>query len=1042
MNLDAEQKQAVEALGKNILVSASAGAGKTGVLVQRLKKRVIQDRVRVSRILAMTFTAAAASEMKKRLAKELHTAFQQTTSDEEKAWLSEQLVELEAANITTIDSYCLTIIKKYYSVIGLDPATAQKVLSQGSVNIYKKRAYLNTLAKYIENDPALSYKVISYFSARAEDYDSLYSIINTINTHAQSTIDPDEWYAQAISSYAPITRISDLSQATLENFFSRLSLDLNCLLSYLDQMRFYADGDEKIKFETLDQEEIAIRNCINAIQDHNYSKYSYSLENLALCKTSPNTKNAEYSASRKAMNDKIKELLKNNYDSKMMIQDHNDLSDITSYIVSLAKDSWNAFISSKQEDAVMDFSDMERYAYDILCANNYTVAHILQDSFDEIMVDEFQDTSDLQNAIIDMISNGHNVFRVGDVKQSIYRFRQAKPSLMRNLMHDPETIQITLRHNFRSMNSIVEFSNHLFSRIMNVDGCKDSYTELDTVSVGTARQQEEIVPVEFTLIKQEKDADEELSGKQQKAYWIAKKILLMKKENPALSFKDFCILVRSHADKTVIRSAFDFYNIPYLIDAREGFYQSELCQTILSMIHAIKDPKDSIALVSVLTSHFYDFSDEELALLKIRHTSIYEGIVEDHPEIIEELKELNRIAEDRNIIELLTQISIRHDFYNRLNNDQKANFDYLFDQASNAKVDTIQDFLETMEASVDEKSSEAVSKGKDDDVVTVTTIHQSKGLQYKNVFLWSTSKNDFRDKSSAVMIDDELKLGINHLTMPYRCKRPTIQRLAVEYHSNLEDIEEFIRLLYVAITRAEKRMFIVDATKKDILKQPVDLSLLSQRGGMTALIYSAMKDDPYFRLTEVDEMDVEKEKEIPKTYVQELPHLTIQPALLSSLYTPSSTEFRELPVLDETSKLAGSKYGTKMHEIMEALPNKRWTMQDLEAYALSAADKQRILSFSQSDIYQQCLSMEIHKEFPFYVEQNGERITGTMDFLAINDLNIILIDYKTDNAPETEIKQRYSPQLKTYMKALSIMYPDKEIKAYAYSFHHESFIQI
>ena len=236
MNLDIEQKQAVEALGKNILVSASAGAGKTGVLVQRLKKRVIQDRVRVSRILAMTFTAAAASEMKKRLAKELHTAFLETTSDEEKAWLSEQ----DAENITTIDSYCLTIIKKYYSVIGLDPATAKKVLSQGSVNIYKKDAYLNTLAKYIENDPALSYKVISYFSARAEDYDSLYSIINTINTHAQSTIDPDDWYQQAISSYAPISRISDLSQATLENFFSRLSLDLNCLLSYLNQCVFTA----------------------------------------------------------------------------------------------------------------------------------------------------------------------------------------------------------------------------------------------------------------------------------------------------------------------------------------------------------------------------------------------------------------------------------------------------------------------------------------------------------------------------------------------------------------------------------------------------------------------------------------------------------------------------------------------------------------------------------------------------------------------------------------------------------------------------------
>lgn len=155
-----------------------------------------------------------------------------------------------------------------------------------------------------------------------------------------------------------------------------------------------------------------------------------------------------------------------------------------------------------------------------------TVAHILQDAFDEIMVDEFQDTSDLQNAIIDMISNGHNVFRVGDVKQSIYRFRQAKPSLMRNLMQDEDTIQITLRHNFRSMNSIVEFSNHLFQKIMNVDGCKDSYSELDTVSVGSTRQQEDIIPVEFALIHLgEKIDDEEYSGKEQKAHWITKRFL-------------------------------------------------------------------------------------------------------------------------------------------------------------------------------------------------------------------------------------------------------------------------------------------------------------------------------------------------------------------------------------------------------------------------------------------------------------------------------------------------------------------------------------
>ncbi len=1048
MQLDEQQNQAVQALDKNVLVSASAGAGKTGVLVQRLKKRVVKDHIRVSRILAMTFTAAAASEMKKRLASELHNAFNEETDSKEKEWLTQQLIELEAASITTIDSYCLTIIKKYYSVIGLDPATAQKILSEGSVKLYKQAAYTTALEELIEKDEQKAFELLNYFSARSEDYESLEKTVNAINSHAQSTIDPSLWYQQAKDSYKPIQHLSDLSEYTLDCFFSRIALNLKKLLKYSEQMRQFGEGDPKVDFDAIQQRDNYINNCLNAVNEHNYGKYSYSLENLAFSKTKPGNKdNASYKEIRSKQDKLIKKLIAENYDEKQLIQDHNDLSDLTTTLVDLSQRAWTLFIQEKQEDATMDFSDMERYAFDILCANDHTVAKILQDSFDEIMVDEFQDTSDLQNAIIDMISNGHNVFRVGDVKQSIYRFRQAKPSLMRNLMNDPDTIQITLRHNFRSMNSIVEFSNHLFQKIMNVDGCQDSYSELDTVSIGSKRQEENIVPVEFALIHldqntEEKDDEESLSGKEQKAHWIAKKILMMKKEDSSLSYKDFCILVRSHADKAVLRSAFDVYNIPYIIDAREGFYQSELCQTILAMIRAIKDPSDSIALVSVLTSNFYNLTDNDLASLKIQYGSIYKGVKEKYPEILKELSELRWIAEYDGVLELLTQISIRHDFYDHLNDSQKANFDYLFEMVTNAKIPSLQDFLDSMEASEEEKSSEAVSKGKDDDAVTVTTIHQSKGLQYKNVFLWSTSKNQFRDTSSQVMIDDVLKLGISHLTMPYRVKRPTIQRMAVEYHSNLEDIEEFIRLLYVAITRAEKRMFIVDSTKKDILDQDIDLTLLSERGGMTGLIYNAMKDDPYFKIVEIEEMDVDKQKPIPKNYVTELPHLSIQPSTLSTLYTPSSTEVKELPPLDEMSVIAGSRYGTRMHETMEALPNREWTLDDLSTFDLRDSDKQKILAFSQSNLYKKALSMNIHKEYPFYVDYNNERITGTMDFVAMNDSEIILVDYKTDNATLEEIKSRYSSQLNTYKKALQIIYPNITITAYAYSFHNNEFIKI
>lgn len=1045
MQLDPQQQQAVDALGKNILVSASAGAGKTGVLVQRLKKRVIKDRVRVSRILAMTFTAAAAGEMKKRLASELHNAYSSSTNEEEKEWITQQLIELESANITTIDSYCLSIIQKYYSVIGLDPATTKNILSEGNVNLFKTAAYETALCTLIQKDETNTKDLLEYFSTRSEDYSSLQSIVNRINTHAQSVIDPTTWYLQAKNSYAHINKFDDLPQVTKDAFFARLQLKTSSLLSCIEQMKLAGEGDEKVDFDMVAIKENKIVNCIQALKEHNYTTYSMFLESLATTKTKPGSKeNIEYKSARKKLDDTVKGLLAENYDVKMMVHDHNDLTQITDSLVTLSQNTWNTFIQMKQQKASMDFTDMERYAYNILCANNHTVSKILQDSFDEIMVDEFQDTSDLQNAIIDMISNGHNVFRVGDVKQSIYRFRQAKPSLMRNLMQDPDTIQITLRHNFRSMNSIVEFSNHLFGKIMNVDGCQDSYTEKDCVSIGSARQEEEIVPVEFALIRTDEDyiEEEDLNAKEQKAHWITKKILNMKKEDPSLTWKDFCILVRSHNDKAIIRSAFDTYNIPYLIDAREGFYQSELCQTILSMVHAIRDNKDEIAMLSLLTSSFYSFTDEEIANMYLLYHSLTKGIETLHPEILEELRELGRIAEKDGVIELLNQISIRHDFYNRLNSSQKANFDYLFETVCNANYATLEDFLEIMEASEDEKSSEAVSKGKDDEVVTVTTIHQSKGLQYGVVFLWSSMKNLFRDTAEPVMIDDELKLGIAHIGDNYRCKRPTIQRMAVEYRSNLEDIEEFIRLLYVAITRAEKRMFIVDATKKDILPQNVDLSLLTQRPGMTGLILNAMKSDPYFRMSSILQEKVEKEKKIPTNYVTELPKLSIQPRLFTELLTPSSKEFTELPELDAFSKSAGTNYGTTVHEILEELPDRIWTLDDIQTDDISKTTKASIVAFSHTPVYQKALTMEIYKEFPFYIDMQTKQITGSMDFVAMNDTDIILVDYKTDNAPSEEIQKRYQSQIDTYKEALHYMYPEKEIHAYAYALHHAQIIEM
>ena len=1036
MRFDPEQTKAIEATGTNILVSASAGAGKTGVLVGRLSKRILRDHIPVSRILAMTFTQAAAAEMKKRLAQQLNTAYLEATDSEQKQWVGSQLIELESASITTIDSYCLTIIQKYCNVIGLNPAIYANILDEGKKKILQKTAYLEALAFFAENYPELTLRLLEYFSPRSEDYDSLYEIVCKINDNAQSDVNPDEWYEKAKNSYAHIRSLQDLNNEVKKSFFGYFLLKISQMQNHLLLMKSSLNEGEKVTPEKLLPYEHMLTNCINFLQEENYGMFVTSLQNLVYNATLANTKNAVYSEHRKAMEDILKKLLEICFDEKMLIQDHNDLTDLCALLVDLSEMSYRLFQEKKVENVSMDFSDMERYALDILNRNNGVIADIIRDSLDEIMVDEFQDTSFLQNEIIEKISNGKNVFRVGDVKQSIYRFRQAKPQLMRSLMDDPNTLQITLRHNYRSRQSIVGFTNLLFGKIMNIEGMKDTYLEKDSVSIGADYQKEEPVPVTFAMLMEKGEDEESFSGKQAKALWIAQKILSMKEENPSLSYRSFAILVKAHADKSIIRNAFDEYGIPYDIDAREGFYQSTLCQTILSMVRFMTDDTDMVSLASILTSTFYQLTDEELATLKIGNSSILEGVKRYHPEVLLEMDELRDIARNEGIMAMLKEIAYRHDFYNLLSSKQQANFDFLYEKIANASIDNLFSFLDILEAGEDEKSSEASAKGKDDDLVTVTTIHQSKGLQYKIVFLWATSRNDFADGRNQVLIDDTLMLGFHHLSFPNRTRRTTIQRIAVEHHANIEDLEEFTRLLYVAITRAEERLFIVDSIKKEFPIQEVSLALAANRKGMSGLILSALMKNALFERIEAQPIMAEKQEIMGSETVSHLPVFDVDIPLFPTIETPSMHEMKYLPDLD-TSRRGGKRHGSLVHETIEKLPNKLWAMDDLEGTDLFVNDRQKILRFSNSDLYKECLNMEIHKEFPFFIAKENMRMSGVMDFVAIGDKKIIMIDFKTDNASVNEIVNRYIQQMEAYKKALQILYPAKQIEIYLWAFHHD-----
>ncbi len=1076
---DRFQQDAIRELnGKNIIVSASAGAGKTKVLVTRIMKRIIDDRVDLEKMIALTFTSAAAEEMKNRLAKELHQMKAQAETEADREYIDRQITSLVNASITTIDSYCLNIIKKYYSVIGLDPATTDNILSEGKKELLQKRAYENALQELNAKDPEGLMKLTVWFSQRSEDFNTLYEITDMIRSHADAAVDPQAWYEKARSLYQPFRHIRQLPEEVQDAWFSMLKEmcgEIRDAAERALQRLEFLGMDDKMTPDMLVPVISYSNDCIRLLDEHDYEGFRTKLYDLAQVRNVKG-KDEILNECRDLIFARTDDMLSFCYPEQIFAEHSERDAETASLLIDLSRTVSSHFETLKKGNACLDFSDMERYALQILQANDGAAARRINAGVEEILVDEFQDTSILQDTIIRMIAGRKMIFRVGDVKQSIYRFRQAKPQLMRNLISSDANVTFNLHYNYRSNEQIIRFTNVLFERILNISGIRDAYLEQDHVSAGlehqknTAEARTELVLIEKpdpqVTLKGKRKAMRSGEAKYMKSAWIASHMIRMMQDDPSLSWHDFAVLTRSHADQLALRSQFDRFRIPYDIDAREGFYRSDLCLDILAMLKYMQDSSDEISLLSVLTSPMYGFSDEEIARMVLQgEKRLYKAVQNLYPDIPRRFAGLQETARRNGPAALLQEI-MNCDvngtpFYEVLPRKDQANFDYLFERTVSSGMLTVTELIDEIEAGSDEKSSEAVTSGKDDDVVTVTTIHHSKGLQYRIVFLWGTSANRDRSSLSKVMIDDELMLGFDDVDPGTRIVFPTIQRLAIAYRDSKEDLEEFSRLLYVAVTRAEERLIIVDDAAAAVTRQNVlNISALKNRKGITGLITAAM--DHEVGLNENGLLSVHTvsfdESSLPAAGSDAvimkdagIMRWQEETAPLPELLTPSSLEQPQdssvpsgLPPLSASSR--GASYGTLMHELAAALPDDEvWTEKLIRSHAdpsLPDQAVQSMLAFGESELYRQAKEMEIHKEYPFYYEDETTRINGIMDFAAIGPDRIILIDFKSDRASEDEIRRIYSPQLNAYRNVLAHFFPDHRIDVFAWSFHHDKAIEI
>ena len=1036
MKWSKQQQACIEHKDHPIIVSASAGAGKTAVLTERIVKRCLKDKIDLNRILALTFTAAAASEMKDRVYQRLLKAKLDNQSDSHR--IDHQLTLLQEAQISTIHSFCLNIIKKYGYLIGFDQQRANRLFSDVALKQLKNEAFNLTLVSLTTDQ--LNH-LTTYFSNKPCTYDSFQQTLTSLLDQANNQCNPIQSIKDIASSYPTIQSLAQLDSATLNKYASIFDHYLPLLKSNLKQIHNGVSENyftkNKAKMDALTE---YLNSIETAVTDKDYEQvenlYRYTYPgNLSIPKDPANLIEKQR---LKAFNQLMDNLI-NSTAPSALINDMNQLHILANDLSNALLAYYTYFNQVKEKANGIDFNDMEYFAFKIL-DENPSVATYYQNYYQEICVDEFQDTSIRQNAIIEHICNGKNIFRVGDVKQSIYRFRQASPELMKSLMEDNANELIVLEENYRSSASIIDFTNHLFTQLLNIGLPNNQYLNQDIVSPGTQNQKDSYQPIEFYGM--DSDAFKALNltnSNQNKAECIAGLIQQYRNNSPFIHYKDYCILVRSHGAMHYLKETFDQLNIPYKMDLKSGFSGNAFIQTLRAMFALMLDFNDQLALYTVLASPYYLYSVQDLYDHKVNSNA---KVIQDYDELKAFIHQC-KTFQNKGISALLSQCLCFKSIYQRLTREDRFNVDYLMQSLVTNNITTIPQVLQLLDKSLDQDSSEILSVGKDDDVVTVMTIHQSKGLQFPCVILWSDSSNSNPENKSLINWDNQFNVGLKALYLPTRLTHSSLVYTYNDITNQAQDLAERLRLLYVAITRAKEKLLIVDMLKDVPDVHPYQLSDIYLRKGFTYDILSTCITNNLFQLKRLFQPLTPLTNTLQSIKGYPIIHYHAKPLNLT-IKTASEHDILSEDLLKDSH--GALEYGTFLHDALQFLDFSQINDEQLQAYNARLTKPMRVqlckakdtlLSFGKEKAITSWL-----KEYPFIYRNESIFTTGSIDLIGLSKSSIYIIDYKTTSDTIDNLKAMYTKQLNYYQSIITKAYPDYKIECYIYSFKHDCMIQI
>ena len=1010
MNWTKEQQLAINREGCNLIVSAGAGSGKTAVLSERVLRK-LQEGVDIRNILILTFTNEAAGEMKERIRKKI-----------KQANLNEQLSFLDAAYITTFDAYAFSLVKKYHYLFNLDANLS--IIDSSVINLEKKRILDDIVMNLYNTKDPCYLKLVRDFTSRddASIKDAILNISNTLDLRYDK-FDYLKHYVKDFYSDEYIDEIFNEYFLYLKNLTLLIEEDYYALEGYLNDLQREKCYDALSKI----------------FNPRNYNDlYSHKV-------TLPQFRGLDEEATtlKETLKEHVKELDELTiYSEEELKSQLKSTKEYVEAIISIILQLDEKIKKYKQEHNAFEFSDIAKMAIKLV-KEHEDIRDELKNTYQEIMIDEYQDTNDLQEIFISQIEN-NNVYMVGDIKQSIYRFRNANPNIFREKYEHYKKHEggekIDLLENFRSRREVLTNINEIFNLIMIPDlggvDYQDNHAMVNGnkvyVEKGSSNQNYNLEILKY------QNEDKKFSNSEIEIFTIVQDI----KEkiangylvydfklgaNRRATYKDFCIILDRGTEMARYKKIFETFNIPMEIYKDSNLTEEEdifVIRSIIRLILAIKQESNDTNMryyfVSVARSYVGGMSDEEI-IEALDNNSFYQTEVYEHARNI--ALNLDNLTPNM----LLEQILLEFDFYQKLITvgnvkDAIIRFDYLLDLA-NSMEDlgfTILDFLEYLNNMIDTKTEIRYKEAKaDSDAVKIMNIHKSKGLEFPVCYFAGLYQSfNLRDLQSRFMVDPTY--GI--LTPFYQDGIGTLFTKQLIKNKYLEEeIAEKIRLFYVALTRAKEKMIMVLPEFKvvsKIRKRATYLTEMKYRSFYDFLSSMALNLKDYMRVIDVNALGLSKDYEyglrkvsptIKSDKVMEIHQILTDKSVVNT--THASKTVSNLIRYEEARTMA---YGTKIHEMLEDTDfrvkntHNKYVKQILDTF-----------DFDNASIYQ---------EFEFIFIHDGVEYHGIIDLMLEYDDEIKIIDYKLKNIDD----QAYVKQLNVYYEYIRSV-SEKKITLYLYS---------